>query len=127
MLRYLNRASDAAYAMARFADVDDPELFAGPGGVEVTAPMARARRREGFAHDVEVDGHSLVVDEPEERAAPTLGPRPTRLLTGGARRPAPRSRSRCTRTARAGSSGDVEVDVDIDYDGRGARLVLGRR
>jgi len=29
VLRYLNRASDAAYAMARFADVDEPELFAG--------------------------------------------------------------------------------------------------
>ena len=29
VLRYLNRASDAAYAMSRFADVDDPELFAG--------------------------------------------------------------------------------------------------
>ncbi len=29
VLRYLNRASDAVYAMARFADVDDPELFAG--------------------------------------------------------------------------------------------------
>jgi cob(I)alamin adenosyltransferase len=29
VLRFLNRASDAAYAMARFADVEDPELFAG--------------------------------------------------------------------------------------------------
>jgi cob(I)alamin adenosyltransferase len=29
LLRFLNRASDAAYAMARFADVADPELFAG--------------------------------------------------------------------------------------------------
>ena len=29
LLRFLNRASDAAYAMARFADSDDPELFAG--------------------------------------------------------------------------------------------------
>ena len=29
VLRYLNRASDAAYAMARFTDVPDPELFAG--------------------------------------------------------------------------------------------------
>ena len=29
LLRFLNRASDAAYAMARFAAVDDPELFAG--------------------------------------------------------------------------------------------------
>jgi cob(I)alamin adenosyltransferase len=27
--RFLNRASDAAFAMARAADVDDPELFAG--------------------------------------------------------------------------------------------------
>lgn len=29
VLHFLNRASDAAFAMARFADVDDPELFAG--------------------------------------------------------------------------------------------------
>jgi cob(I)alamin adenosyltransferase len=29
VLRYLNRASDLAYAMARAADVADPELFAG--------------------------------------------------------------------------------------------------
>jgi cob(I)alamin adenosyltransferase len=29
VLRYLNRASDAAYAMARFSDDTDPELFAG--------------------------------------------------------------------------------------------------
>lgn len=29
ILRFLNRASDAVYAMARFTDTDDPELFAG--------------------------------------------------------------------------------------------------
>jgi cob(I)alamin adenosyltransferase len=29
VLRFLNRASDLAYAMARFADVSDPVLFAG--------------------------------------------------------------------------------------------------
>ena len=29
VLRYLNRASDAAYAMARFSDTSEPELFAG--------------------------------------------------------------------------------------------------
>ena len=29
VLRYLNRASDAVYAMARFADEDSPELFEG--------------------------------------------------------------------------------------------------
>jgi cob(I)alamin adenosyltransferase len=29
LLRYLNRASDAIYAMARYADTDQPELFEG--------------------------------------------------------------------------------------------------
>jgi cob(I)alamin adenosyltransferase len=29
LLRFLNRASDAIYAMARFADTSEPELFAG--------------------------------------------------------------------------------------------------
>ena len=29
VLRYLNRAADLVYAMARFADVDDPDLFEG--------------------------------------------------------------------------------------------------
>jgi cob(I)alamin adenosyltransferase len=31
VLRYLNRASDALYAMARFADEPEPELFGGRG------------------------------------------------------------------------------------------------
>jgi cob(I)alamin adenosyltransferase len=31
VLRYVNRASDLAYAMARFADTDDPEIFEGRG------------------------------------------------------------------------------------------------
>ena len=31
VLTYLNRASDAAYAMARYADEPDPELFEGRG------------------------------------------------------------------------------------------------
>jgi cob(I)alamin adenosyltransferase len=32
VLRFLNRASDFAYAMARANDEDDPQLFAGRGG-----------------------------------------------------------------------------------------------
>jgi cob(I)alamin adenosyltransferase len=32
VLHYLNRASDLAYAMSRFADQSDPELFEGRGG-----------------------------------------------------------------------------------------------
>jgi cob(I)alamin adenosyltransferase len=31
LLTFLNRASDLLFAMARYADVDDPELFAGRG------------------------------------------------------------------------------------------------
>jgi cob(I)alamin adenosyltransferase len=31
VLRFLNRASDLAFAMARFSDTDDPELFEGRG------------------------------------------------------------------------------------------------
>ena len=31
LLRFLNRASDLLFAMARFADVDEPEVFAGRG------------------------------------------------------------------------------------------------
>jgi cob(I)alamin adenosyltransferase len=31
VLRYVNRASDLLFAMARFADVPDPELFEGRG------------------------------------------------------------------------------------------------
>ncbi|MFM9149057.1 MAG: cob(I)yrinic acid a,c-diamide adenosyltransferase [Solirubrobacterales bacterium] len=31
LIRFLNRASDLCFAMARFADVDEPELFEGRG------------------------------------------------------------------------------------------------
>jgi putative redox protein len=42
---------------------------------------AVARRVEGFAHSVEVDGHELLVDEPTEDGGTNKGPSPTRLLT----------------------------------------------
>ena len=31
VIHFVNRASDAIYAMARYADVDDPALFQGRG------------------------------------------------------------------------------------------------
>jgi cob(I)alamin adenosyltransferase len=34
VLRYLNRASDLVYALARFADTEEPELFVGREGSE---------------------------------------------------------------------------------------------
>ena len=36
---------------------------------------------EHWAHAVEVDGHSLVVDEPPDEGGKNTGPSPTRLLT----------------------------------------------
>ena len=40
-----------------------------------------ARRVEGYAHDVELDGsHDLRVDEPADRGGADTGPRPTELL-----------------------------------------------
>jgi putative redox protein len=42
---------------------------------------AVARRVSGLEHRVEVDGHSLTVDEPEQAGGTDSGPSPTRLLT----------------------------------------------
>ena len=42
---------------------------------------ATARRRQGYTHDIEIEGgHSLVIDEPEEAGGANLGPSPTRVL-----------------------------------------------
>ncbi|KAA0272451.1 MAG: OsmC family peroxiredoxin [Acidobacteria bacterium] len=42
---------------------------------------AVARRREGLAHVVEIDGHEIAVDEPVEAGGTDTAPSPTRLLT----------------------------------------------
>jgi putative redox protein len=41
---------------------------------------AVARRRSGLAHDVEVSGHSIVVDEPIEDGGTDLGPNPSSIV-----------------------------------------------
>ncbi len=41
---------------------------------------ATARRLKGHHHEVEVDGHVIVVDEPTEAGGEDTGPSPTRLL-----------------------------------------------
>lgn len=76
-----------------------------------------ARRVEGYAHDVELEGgHDLRVDEPADRGGTDTGPRPTQLL--GA------SLAGCiaiTIEMYAGRKGwdlgQVEVDVEVGYDG----------
>jgi putative redox protein len=48
---------------------------------EVRAVTVTARRREGYVHDVEIEGgHSMVIDEPEEAGGRNEGPSPTRAL-----------------------------------------------
>jgi len=42
---------------------------------------ATARQREGLVHDVEIDGHEIVVDEPLDVGGTDTAPSPTRLVT----------------------------------------------
>ena len=75
-----------------------------------------ARRVEGYAHDVELEGHDLRVDEPAEAGGADTGPRPTQLL--GA------SLAGCIAITvemyaqrKGWDVGAVEVDVEMSYDG----------
>jgi putative redox protein len=76
-----------------------------------------ARRVEGYAHDVELEGgHDLRVDEPADRGGTDTGPRPTQLLGT--------SLAGCiaiTIEMYAGRKGwdvgQIEVDVEVGYDG----------
>ncbi len=78
-------------------------------------PGAVARRREGYTHDVEVDGHQLITDEPESAGGAGLGPAPTRLLAAAL--------ASCTATTmemyanrKGWDIGQLEVAVEVDYD-----------
>jgi putative redox protein len=75
-----------------------------------------ARRRDGYAHEVEVDGHQLRVDEPPEAGGTDTGPRPTQLL--GA------SLAGCIAITvemyaqrKGWDVGALEVDVEMSYEG----------
>lgn len=80
-----------------------------------------ARRREGFVHDVEIEGgHTIVVDEPVVAGGADTGPSPTRLVAAGL--------ASCVAVtmemyaARKGwEIGAVEVDVDVEYEGYAPR------
>jgi putative redox protein len=76
-----------------------------------------ARRVDGYAHDVELEGgHDLRVDEPPAAGGTDTGPRPTQLL--GA------SLAGCIAITvemyaqrKGWDVGAVEVDVEMAYDG----------
>lgn len=74
-----------------------------------------ARRGDGYAHDVEIEGgHTIRVDEPIAAGGSDSGPSPTRLVAAGL--------AGCvaiTMEMYAGRKGwdvgAIEVDVDVDY------------
>ncbi len=76
-----------------------------------------ARRREGYAHDVEIEGgHSLLIDEPSSSGGTDLGPSPTRVLAA--------SLASCTAITmemyaqrKEWPLEDVEVRVQTQYEG----------
>lgn len=76
-----------------------------------------ARRVEGYAHDVELEGgHELRVDEPAAEGGADTGPSPTRLLAA--------SLAGCIAITvemyaqrKGWDVGAVEVDVEVGYEG----------
>ena len=74
-----------------------------------------ARRRQGYTHDVEIQGgHRLVIDEPEESGGSNQGPSPTRALAA--------TLAACTAITmemyanrKGWELGDVEVEVEMEY------------
>jgi putative redox protein len=76
-----------------------------------------ARRIEGFAHEIEIEGkHSMVVDEPPDLGGSGTGPSPGRLLAA--------SLAACTAVTmemyaerKGWDIGAVEVEVDATYEG----------
>ena len=77
-------------------------------------PRSVARRREGYTHDVEVDGHQLVVDEPTAAGGADLGPSSTRLL-GAALASCTAITVEMYADRKGWDVGDLEVAVDMEY------------
>jgi putative redox protein len=74
-----------------------------------------AKRRQGFTHDVEIQGgHRLVIDEPEVAGGANEGPSPTRTVAAAL--------AACTAITvemyaerKGWDLGDLQVDVDMEY------------
>lgn len=80
-----------------------------------------ARRREGYTHDVEIEGgHSLVLDEPEEKGGDDQGPSPVRTL-GAALAACTAITVEMYADRKGWELGRLEVEVGIEYDGPAAK------
>ena len=77
-------------------------------------PRVTARRSEGYRHEIEIEGHTVVSDEPESQGGADQGPSPTRLLAAAL--------ASCTATTmemyadrKGWDLGALEVVVDMEY------------
>lgn len=76
-----------------------------------------ARRREGYLHEIEIEGgHTVVVDEPVAVGGTDAGPSPTRLVAAAL--------AGCVAVTmemyadrKGWDIGSTEVDVDVEYEG----------
>jgi putative redox protein len=76
-----------------------------------------ARRREGYTHEVEIEGgQTIVVDEPPDAGGNDAGPSPTRLVAAGL--------AGCIAVTiemyaerKGWDVGKVETEVDVEYAG----------
>ena len=76
-----------------------------------------ARRREGYAHDVEIEGgHTMLIDEPRASGGTDLGPSPTQVMAAAL--------ASCTAITmemyaqrKEWPLEDVEVRVETHYEG----------
>jgi putative redox protein len=77
-----------------------------------------ARRRSGYAHDVDIEGgdHRLVTDEPVEAGGEDSGPAPTRLVAAGLAGCVAITMEMYAKR-KGWELGDVEVAVDVEYEG----------
>ncbi len=76
-----------------------------------------ARRVEGYAHDVELEGgHDLRVDEPVDRDGTDTGPRPTQLL-GASLAGCIAITIEMYANRKGWDVGQLEVDVEVGYEG----------
>jgi putative redox protein len=79
---------------------------------------AIARRRDGYTHDVEIEGrHQLVIDEPEAAGGNDEGPSPTRAVAGAL---AACTAITCEMYAahKGWELGAMEVEVEAELDKR---------
>jgi putative redox protein len=89
--------------------------------------VSGAERSLGYAHDIEIEGHVIRIDEPAAAGGTDTGPSPTRLVAAGL--------AGCTAITiemyaerRGWDVGQVEVEVDVEYrDGAPASFAVTLR